>query len=463
MDRLNLLSSLRGLKCFVGVVCGLAPAAICGRRFATGLGTFECERPIHKIAFWLGVLCLSIGLPSHSFAEEEIFRPQAGEFPPLEKAHSYRGELVFVDHANRRGSIRVQGEGTYFRNAPHPFAMLPYGMVRYHGAPADLRDIPIGTVLHVRGFLPPDPKISPVPVYRIDNKNRTAGYSGQGIAPAENHILLLEDEPSFCHRVGKVWKLHEMEIQNNAGIIVARRESKTGGEKAEEESMTFDAATRIWRGRERLGVEELVAEGIFPKNGKKALEGMAVQLGVTWKPTPSNIFTRFHISDIWLDDTAMQRASSIQTETHKAFIRTRWMPAWVNSVEYGKFGNAEVTATLFGGMDDSLYADFIKGGSALMNSVEYTLKHTHGAYSPAHMASKGSILGVAKAEGEVPLGSSGIQIRFKTDLIIEGIRPGRIVRVRPGNWPHVNLPREEYLNDSSPEFRFPSPDIFPKY
>jgi hypothetical protein len=88
----------------------------------------------------------------------EPFRPEAGKFPPLEKAHSYRGELVFVDHANRRGSIRVQGSGMFFRNDPHPFALLPYAIVRYHGAPADLRDIPLGTVLHVRAFLPPDPK-----------------------------------------------------------------------------------------------------------------------------------------------------------------------------------------------------------------------------------------------------------------------------------------------------------------
>ncbi|MHC4880814.1 MAG: hypothetical protein ACYTGL_30540, partial [Planctomycetota bacterium] len=46
----------------------------------------------------------------------EVFRPEAGRFPPLEKAHSYRGELVFVDHANRRGSIRVQGTGVFRAN-----------------------------------------------------------------------------------------------------------------------------------------------------------------------------------------------------------------------------------------------------------------------------------------------------------------------------------------------------------
>jgi len=398
--------------------------------------------------------------------KNEPFRPEAGKFPPLEKAYSYRGELVFVDHANRRGSIRVQGAGTYFRNAPHPFAMLPYGLVRYHGAPADLRDIPLGTVLRVRAFLPPDPKISAVPVLPVDNKEKIAGYSGVGVAPAENHVLLLEDEPSYCQREGMVWKLKELNLNNNEGMIVASLEPKAGGEgKAGEENLTFDAATRIWRGRECLGVADLIAEGVWPASGRKSLDGQAVLLGITWKPTPDGIFTRFHISDIWLDDAAMQRAAHNQSETHKAFIRSRWMPAWVDAVEYGKFGHATVTATLFGGMDPSLYADFQQGAPVLMNGAENTLKHAGGAYGPAHMASKGSILDVTKASGDVPLGSSGIQIRFETDLIIEGIRPTRVVRVRPAGWPQVQVPREEYLGDSnsSPEDRFPTPAIFPKY
>jgi hypothetical protein len=403
-----------------------------------------------------------------AFSQEqgaEPFRPEAGKFPPLEKAQAYRGELVFVDHANRRGSIRVQGAGTYFRNAPHPFALLPYGVVRYHGASAELRDIPLGTVLHVRGFLPPDPKTSVVPVLPVNNREKNAGYSGAGTAPAENHVLLLEDEPSYCLREGLVWKLKEVELQNNEGLIVASREPKTDGDgKASEEKLTFDAATRIWRGRECLSITELTDEDLWPASGKKSLDGKAVLLGITWKPTPSAIFTRFHISDIWLDDVSIQRAARHQTETHKAFIRSRWMPAWVDAVEYGKFGRAKVTATLFGGMDASLYADFRKDTAALMNAVEDTLKHTHGAYGPAHMASRGTLLNVTKAEGEAPLGSSGIQIQFETDLIIEGIRPGRVVRVRPASWPQVDVPREEYLNDGAGlEERFPSPSIFPKY
>ena len=398
-------------------------------------------------------------------AADEPFRPAPGKFPPLEKAISYRGELVFVDHANRRGSIRVQGAGTYFRNAPHPFAMLPYGIVRHHGAPAELRDIPLGTVMHVRAFLPPDPKTSVVPVLPVNNREKNNGYSGAGTAPAENHVLLLEDEPSHCLREGLVWKLKEVEVQNNEGLILASRQPKAGaGGKAEEEKLSFDATTKVWRDRECLRIDEYISEGGFPSNGKKTLDGGTVLLGITWKPTPNNIFTRFHISDIWLNDAAIERAARLQGETHKAFIRSRWMPAWVDSVEYGKFGRAAVTATLFGGMDPSLYADFKKGNTALMNSVENTLKHTHGAYGPAHMASRGTILDVSTAKEKPPLGSSGIQVRFETDLVIEGLRPTRIVRVRPGSWQQVDIPREEYLNDGSNlEERFPTPSIFPRY
>jgi hypothetical protein len=432
-------------------------------------------KDLHLTAFYLGISLLT---SVHALTAEEPgtknkepgageaepFRPEAGKFPPLEKAHTYRGELIFVDHANRRGSIRLQGSGMFFRNDPHPFAMLPYGIVRYHGAPADLRDIPLGTVLHVRAYLPPDPKISAVPVLPVDNKKLDANHNrGAGIAPAENHVLLLEDEPSHCQREGMVWKLKEVDLKNREGMIVASRGPKEGGDgKATEETMTFDAATRIWRGRECLGIEDLITGKVWPAEGKKSLDDQSVLLGITWKPTPDGVFTRFHISDIWLDDAAMQRAAQNQTEVHKAFIRSRWMPASIDAVEYGKFGRATVTATLFGGMDDSLYADFERDVPAFMNAVENTLKHTHGAYGPAHMASRGSILDVTRLPDPAPLGSSGIQIQFETDLIIEGIRPGRIVRVRPGTWPQVQVPREEYLNDNLEE-RFPTPDIFPKY
>tara|TARA_B100001113_G_scaffold309071_1_gene271538 strand:- start:467 stop:802 length:336 start_codon:yes stop_codon:yes gene_type:complete len=68
-----------------------------------------------QAAIGCAVLCLgAILLTVPVSAEEKPFRPVAGQFPPLEKAHDYRGELIFVDHANRRGSLRVEGSGKGF-------------------------------------------------------------------------------------------------------------------------------------------------------------------------------------------------------------------------------------------------------------------------------------------------------------------------------------------------------------
>lgn len=404
-------------------------------------------------ALWLGASLLAI--PAVVGAADDSFRPEPGKFPPLEKAAAYRGELAFVDHANRRGSLRVQGPGTFFRNGPQPFAMLPYGVIRYRGAPADLRDIPLGTMLYVRAFLPPDPNTSAVPVIQ----------HGSAEQPAQNHVILLEDESSFCLREGLIWKLKEVVLQPKELVMMASREPKVAGAgPSADEKLTLDGATRIWRGRECLGVADMVADGTWPASGKKALDSQPVLLGIVWRPTPESVFNQFHISDIWLDDTAIQRATQQQTERHRALVRSYWMPAWVDHVEYGKFGRATVTATLFGGMDPALYADFKRDTPGLMAGAENTLKHTAGAYGPDHMASSGVIQAVTPT-GAASIGSSGIQIRFETDLVIEGIRPGRVVRVRPASWPRVAVPREEYLNDggSGLEERFPSPAIFPKY
>jgi len=392
-------------------------------------------------------------------AAEEPFRPEPGKFPPADKAAHYTGELLFVDYANRRGSLRIPGEeGNAYITSGTPFAMLPYGMVRYHGAPADLRDIPLGTIMHGRFYLPPDPKLSSVPTLASRRASRAGGH------PEENHAILLEDEPSYCLREGKVWKLQQIELTGKEALVIASREPKDGGaDQGEAESMTLDATTRFWRGREKLLLRELIDEGILPAHGKKDLGGQVVLLGLTWQPIggwgDGNPFNRYHISDVWLDEPAMQRATEHQTEVHTELIRGRCMPAWVDHVDYGAAGQATVTATLFGGMDASLYADFKPGTQGQMAAATTELKHAYGdGGGVSRMAIKGPILDVTKLPGEAPLGSSGIQIRFEVDLVLEGFRPGNIVRIRTMNWPAYPVPREEFVG--SLEERFPSPAIF---
>jgi hypothetical protein len=208
----------------------------------------------------------------------------------------------------------------------------------------------------------------------------------------------------------------------------------------------------------------LIAEGIWPASGKKSLGWSG---GASWHHLEAHArrcvqslpYLR-HLARRNRDATRRQQ----QTETHKAFIRSRWMPAWVDAVEYGKFGRATVTATLFGGMDASLYADFKRHPGTDERRREHAEAHRRRHRGPTQMAARGSILDVTKVPGEAPLGSSGIQIRFETDLITEGMRPTRIVRIRPRIGQIVHLPARGIPRHGnfSHEDRFPTPAIFPE-
>lgn len=389
-----------------------------------------------------GYLLLLLVFANH-LAADEVFRPKAGEFPPADQARSYRGELVFVDHVNRRGSLRLHVDDHFQEGRLHHFAMLPYGVIRYRGAPAELRDIPIGTVLYGRFYLPPDPETSAVP--SVKGNDRTA--------PAENHAILLEDGPSLCLREGKAWKLKSVEMNGSDGELIATLDRKEGGEGlGGEHRLTIDGSTRIWRGRELLGLDDLVSDRSWPRQGKKSLDGQAVHLALTWHPR--YLYQQFHVSDLWLDELAIQTAAERQRQRHIRHIRTRWMPARVDAVQHGEFGHATIQATLFGGMDESLYADFKAGIGGKMAAAEATLR----TWWPDHDGMDGRITDVKRISDDPTLGSSGLQIQFEVPLILEGFRPGRTVRIRPQNWPNVKPPVEERVR--SFEDRWPGPEIF---
>lgn len=388
------------------------------------------------------LLCIVFILCDVSTADEP-YRPAPGAFPLIEKAKAYRGELVFVDHVNRRGSLRLHVDDHFHEGRLHHFAMLPYGMIRYRGAPAGLQDIPIGTVLYGRFYLPPDSNTSAVP-----QQNHVT-------APPENHAILLEDGPSLCLREGKAWKLRQVDIDGSEGFLVAGLERREGGDGlGGEHKLTIDGSTRIWRGKELLGMEDLIAEQNWPAKGQQQIQPQDVQISLTWHPR--YLYQQFHVADIWLDEAAIKIATERQRQRHIRHMRTRWMPARVDSIEYGKFGRAKVWATLFGGMDQSLYADFKPNTGAQMAAAENTLR----TWWPNHDGMDGQIATIQMSEQKPPFGSSGIQIQLDMDLILEGFRPGRVVRIRPHSWPSVKPPVEEQVKGF--EDRWPSPNFFQK-
>jgi hypothetical protein len=62
-------------------------------------------------------------------------------------------------------------------------------------------------------------------------------------------------------------------------------------------------------------------------------------------------------------------------------------------------------------------------------------------YDPINDRKHGPVFDVASVP--VVPGSSGGQIQIQPDLVLEGFRSGKIVRVYPGRWPVIALPREE--------------------
>jgi hypothetical protein len=119
---------------------------------------------------------------------------------------------------------------------------------------------------------------------------------------------------------------------------------------------------------------------------------------------------------------------------HHIYIRQRGLAGWVNAVDNKQ---RIVTITFFGGVDHQLFNEVIKGEQAgIAVSLESLM-----TYDPVNDRKRGPVLEIKT----VPLqpGSSGVQIQVQPDLLLEGYRPGRIVRVYPGSWPVIALPREE--------------------
>lgn len=356
-------------------------------------------------------------------AAEHDSVPPLGKFPPHGVGVYLAGELVSVDHVNRRGAIRLIGDNNddrYHWAPSHRFALLPYGTVRYHGAPAELRDLPIGTVLHGYFVLPPegDSSISP------PEKN-AAKY-----VPMQTHAVTLEDDFSFYQRQQRAWKVVSIDVDKGKLKVSPTGRSLKEGVLAEQ-TFEIDPSTRVWLGRQVAELHHIAAEQV-------------VQVNLTWAPDWKN--GQFHVADVWIDDESRAVAIEVQRRIHVRHQRTRWLAGWVDHVEHQTAGQGVVTVTLFGGMDPSLYeaakAQAKPGGGASLAVGEPTLR----TWWQEHDSKNGPVLDF-KQDPNPPLGSSGLQLRVQIRELLEGYRPGRIIRFRPNGFPNVKLPPEERVKN----------------
>lgn len=351
------------------------------------------------------------------------------EFPPAGAGVDLAGELVAVDHLLRRGSLRLDGDfdSDRYRWSPSfSFMLLPYGTVIYHGAPADLNDVPIGTRLQGRFLLPPegDTAIAPPLAHHMRLER---------FVPAHNRALRLEDDFSHAVRIGRAWKLQGYDREKGQLTMVAVTAAGEPIADTKPVVHAVDASTRIWKENGFGTLDDLVAA---------AAAGAIVQVNLTWAPGWEN--RQFHASDVWLDEASRQGATARQREIHLRRTLHYGLPARVERVEHTGGGNGLVTVTLLSGYDPEIYEEFFdNGGSPGRMSTGVGLHPVEPSLRIWETGGWGSVAKRRTVENPPP-GSSGIELDISTNLLLEGYRPGRFVRIssRTGTWPKGKLPPE---------------------
>ena len=331
-----------------------------------------------------------------------------GEFPPEGSAHAFSGELIDVDHLERRFVLRVDRTDNQRRShfdLPVESTMLPYGSIWYHGAPAALADIPLGTHLH--GLF-----------YEKDPQDPTSTVEGRHNRKSTEidftRCFRLEDDFSRCRRLGQSWQIESVDLKEK--LLSVRLVGEDGGVG---ESQTFDlqSSTRVWNGRQVVGPEDLS-------------EGQEVLMNITW----ATLYGPGRVLEIWIDEESRQLATDHQSRKHHEHVRERGLPGWVDEVDNHQ---RIVTVTFFGNVDPVLFEELRQGDQAGVAVAKRNLQ----TYDPVNDRKRGPILEVNRVP-EAP-GSSGVQIKIRPDLMLEGYRPDRIVRVYPSAWPVIALPLEQ--------------------
>lgn len=354
-----------------------------------------------------------------------------GEFPPAGSAHAVSGELMFMDHLERRLRIRVDRNDSQDRgmwDLPLDATMLPYGSIWQHGAPAALQDVPLGT--HLRGLFylaDPDDK---TPLPDTSYRRKTPEWEFR-------RCFQIEDDFTFHARQKQLWRIDAVDLGTKKLTATLLEAGKLVGDG---KAKTFDllTSTRVFQGDRFADL--------------KALQpGQTVLFNLTWV----TLYGPGRITDLWLDEAARARATAHQLERHRQHIRERGLPGYVSAVDDAA---QIVTITFFGGVEPKLFEeihgiDTNKVGWPLAKEADNpaapkgtiaVARESLMTYDPVNDRKGGNLLDIKTIPTEP--GSGGLQIKVKCDLLLEGFRPKRVVRFYPATWKVNALPHEEQFH-----------------
>lgn len=171
-------------------------------------------------------------------------------------------------------------------------------------------------------------------------------------------------------------------------------------------------------------------------------------MNLTW----ATLYGPGRVFQIWLDAESRQSATSRQRERHWDHIHQRGIPGWVDEVDDEA---STVTVTFFDGIDLSLFESFndivpeplgwpTSGGAKDDLKPKGTLAVARPSlmtHDPLNDRKGGNILEMNQVA--IRPGSSGMQMKLQCGILLEGYRPGEIVRFFPASWKFVALPKEE--------------------
>ncbi len=386
------------------------------------------------------LFCLALAAPL--VAEEAQSDPRIardGAFPDPAGAKRLAGELILVEHVNRRGILRPDRDGTinnYHWDLPHEFRMLPYGSISFRGAPAEIDDLPLGTHLHGIFYLGPEGDFEVKPPESGYFAGRAGNPDMRSVDSQWSRVLRFEDDFSYFSRLGHGWKITGFG-PDKSNVTVARVHLADGAPVDEagaddgvksRQVLRLDRGTSIWKGREIAALEDLA-------------EGQIVQINFTWVGLLGSTKEDGLCREIWIDGESRRVATERQRQVYLADMRRRGVPATILKTESvpGEGARGYVTFAFHAGIDPELIGAFQPKRGVLAAAAEPTLR--------VYDANDGKPFGeleITRIENPPP-GHSGVVVRAHCWELLEGFRAGRTIRLTLSDWAAPPRPREELL------------------
>lgn len=335
------------------------------------------------------------------------------EFPPVGSEERYWACLVSVDPINRRGVLRHE-----MRDRMIEFTLLPYAALYYRGAPASLADFPIGTMVEVWAY-------------------------GDRTSSTPKHVLRFSDDfsvKSFANQAYRIDGVDPGRRTFSATLLAAPRTSpppyemslrtSSSPSPAAEETkieFSFTDQTRWYRGRSLAEASDLAVGQLIKVNFMRKLLNLHPP-----------VITR--CSEVWLDAESQDLATALQLKSFTVYLRDRGYPLRIDTVD-----NQEkvLTATL---LETGLpYQDWKIGKPQQLSPAAASLRTWEPNGGQGGSDSVSNVILIAVDEVPAGYGCAGVRLTLKVPYLIEGFRPGFLLRIWPAGIRGPQLPIEERL------------------